>query len=111
MSTFDVRDFVGAVYDGVEGFVNVRTLPAPVEQAFVPVADVDAHETFVGHRDARVPNGPQTVPETVLPADVADAIVSALTEAILASFRRDPLVTVGPAAGTDSDHDTGEAAA
>jgi hypothetical protein len=47
-----VRDFLGAVYDGVEGFANVRTLP-PVEQTFVPVHDADGLEAFVKPRRDR----------------------------------------------------------
>jgi hypothetical protein len=46
------RDFIAAVYDGVEGYLNVRTLP-PVEQAFFKVADVDALEAFVAPRRDR----------------------------------------------------------
>lgn len=50
--TIRVRDFIAAVYDGIDGYLNVRTLP-PVEQAFFKVADVDALEAFVKPRRDR----------------------------------------------------------
>lgn len=46
------RDFIAAVYDGVDGYLNVRTLP-PLEQAFFKVDDVDALEVFVKPRRDR----------------------------------------------------------
>jgi hypothetical protein len=50
--TIRARDFVQAVYDGVDGYLNVRTLP-PIEQTFVPIPDVDALEAFVTPRRDR----------------------------------------------------------
>src|SRR5437773_9710282 len=47
-----VRDFVAIVFDGLDGFANVRTLP-PVEQAFVRLQDADALEAFVKPRRDR----------------------------------------------------------
>ena len=46
------RDFIEAVYDGVDGYLNVRTLP-PVEQRFFKVDDVDALEAFIKPRRDR----------------------------------------------------------
>jgi hypothetical protein len=46
------RDFVAAVFDGLEGFINVRTLP-PVEQAFIPIDQPAALEDFVKPRRDR----------------------------------------------------------
>jgi Protein of unknown function (DUF3631)/Primase C terminal 1 (PriCT-1) len=44
-----VRDFVAALYDGLDGFINIRMLSsnAPVEQAFVRVEDVAGLTAFV----------------------------------------------------------------
>ncbi|MEP7308204.1 MAG: phage/plasmid primase, P4 family [Acidobacteriota bacterium] len=50
--TLRAREFIAAVFDGVDGFLNVRTLP-PVEQTFVPIADFDALEAFVKSRRDR----------------------------------------------------------
>ena len=50
--TVRVHDFLSAVYDGIEGYVNVRTLP-PVEQAFIPVTAADEIEAFVEPRRDR----------------------------------------------------------
>ena len=54
MTDVRVRDFVEAVYDGVDdGFANLRTLP-PVEQTFLPLSDSGALEAFVGASDESV---------------------------------------------------------
>jgi hypothetical protein len=50
--TVRAREFLDAVYTGIEGYLNVRTLP-PVEQAFFKVSDVDAVEAFVKPRRDR----------------------------------------------------------
>ena len=52
--TVDVRarDFVGAVYDGLDGYLNIRTLP-PVENGFVHTTDLDGFERFVKPRRDR----------------------------------------------------------
>lgn len=47
-----VRDFLAALFKGVDGYVNVRTLP-PVEQGFFPIAAVEALEAFVKPRRDR----------------------------------------------------------
>jgi hypothetical protein len=46
------RDFIAAVYAGVDGYLNVRTLP-PVEQAFFKIDDIDSLEAFVTPRRDR----------------------------------------------------------
>ncbi len=52
MTPIRARDVLDALYDGVEGFVNIRTLP-PVEQAFITVRDADALRAFVLPRGDR----------------------------------------------------------
>ena len=47
-----VRDVMAALFEDLDGYVNVRTLP-PVEQTFVPVADVAGLEAFVKPRRDR----------------------------------------------------------
>ena len=51
-ATVRVRDFLAALFEGVDGYVNVRTLP-PVEQGFFPTGDVDALAAFVKPRRDR----------------------------------------------------------
>jgi hypothetical protein len=46
------RDFLAAAYGGLTGYLNVRTLP-PVQDAFFPVRDIDALESFVRPRRDR----------------------------------------------------------
>ena len=52
MADIRVRDFVTAIFEGIDGYMNVRTLP-PVEQGFFPIGDVDALEAFVKPRRDR----------------------------------------------------------
>ena len=47
-----VRDFMTALFDGVDGHVDIRTL-RPVEQAFVCVGDWEGLEAFVKPRRNR----------------------------------------------------------
>lgn len=52
MSEVHVRDFLAATYTGMDGYLNIRTLP-PVQEAFVPVSAVEALEAFVVPRRDR----------------------------------------------------------
>ena len=52
MTDIRVRDFVTELFEGIDGYMNVRTLP-PVEQGFFPIGDVDALEAFVKPRRDR----------------------------------------------------------
>ena len=48
-----------------------------------------------------LPSGSPALPEEpLIPPDIAEAIVEALTEALLADFRRNPMRTVNPPGGT-----------
>jgi hypothetical protein len=47
-----VRDFVGALFEGLTGYINLRTFP-PVEQAFIPVGDMSSLESFAKPRRDR----------------------------------------------------------
>ena len=48
-SSVRVRDFLDAVFGGVRGFLDIRTLP-DVARAFVPVGDIDTLRAFVEPR-------------------------------------------------------------
>src|SRR5262245_3812803 len=47
-----VREFLAAIYGGLDGYLNVRTMP-PIEQAFFRVTDFDNLEAFVKPRRTR----------------------------------------------------------
>jgi hypothetical protein len=51
-ATIRVREFLGTIYNGLPGFLDLRTLP-PIEQAFVPVDDFAGVEQFVKPRRDR----------------------------------------------------------
>ena len=110
--TVRVRDFLGAVYNGIEGYANVRTLP-PVKQAFFPVTDADAIEAFVkprldrncyiGVAVRRTPGDGSLANCSALPALFADIDFKDSTEerarGRLASFSHRPSIIVQSGGG------------